>query len=791
MPPKPSRNPLLAIVGEGPGKDEERAREPFVGQSWEARLAPCFDSVSVARRDLYITNATLCRPRRKLSAAEWNTALRCCRPRLEAELRLAPRIALALGTYALRTLTGKPPSIFDWQGAPLAGAIWKPNGQPWKPLKKAPEPGPETLRFDHLTVLASLHPAFTLPHRSPHYTPVLLQFVQRAVALARGELAPWQWPRVVVSETAGEPELLAALAEMAAAPGVAIDVETAGREPLRDSLLNVGFSTDKLMVSVFWPDATATVQAATKEACGSSSEKYFWNRTFDQLSLRTHGIQVGGKPRDLMLAHQVFAPRVSHKLSDAASFEFHAPRWKTVFRQTSDHGGAERFLKADPVERATYNAQDCAVTFALAEASRYHLARIHRGVERYESLESLTDVAMEMRLTGVGVSQDHVEAHRIPLEAQRQDALGQVSLCAEAAGLPGYRLGSFPQTRQLFLELLQAPVRKSKDGRVTFDEKVLQEYCTLGGQTAAMSRAILGFRKSKKQIDYLDALSGLDRVHPSWSPGRAKTGRWASQWPNLMNIPRDKVAKDGTIKVKGLRDCFCAAQGNALVEADFSALEARIVALISGDETLLQWFTDGVDIHRRTASLMFGIPEASVGSDLREQAKTTRYAFQYGAAPETAWRNAVVEFPKLTLMAVMQLFRKLRELHPAIVAYHATALKQAREDDYVEDPLSGRRYFFHGSVDPNQVYNLPIQTFGSELINRAMLRLRKLLPSDALVLQVHDSLVTEGPDPDALALLMKQEMERPVEIAGKVLPFPVDVKVGSNWGEMKKVKVAA
>jgi DNA polymerase-1 len=260
-----------------------------------------------------------------------------------------------------------------------------------------------------------------------------------------------------------------------------------------------------------------------------------------------------------------------------------------------------------------------------------------------------------------------------------------------------------------------------------------------------------------------------------------------------MNIPKDKVAKDGTVKVKGLRDCFKASLGMSLVEADFSALEARIVALVSGDDTLLTWFAQNVDIHRKTAALMFGLPENEVGSDLREQAKTTRYAFQYGATSETAWRNAVVDFPKLTLSGMVQLFKVLRQLHPNITTYHKAKLKQAHEDDYVEDPFSGMRFHFHGAVDQNQVFNLPIQTFGAELINRALLRLDQRLGSSGhVLLQVHDSLVGEAEDALALATAFKEEMEQPVEIAGKQMVFPVDVKVSErdgHWGDMRKVKL--
>lgn len=169
--------------------------------------------------------------------------------------------------------------------------------------------------------------------------------------------------------------------------------------------------------------------------------------------------------------------------------------------------------------------------------------------------------------------------------------------------------------------------------------------------------------------------------------------------------------------------------------------------------------------------------------------KSVRYAFHYNAAPETAWKAAVIKVPSFTLRQAEKLFALLTRLHPDIVRYHEESLQTATELDYIEDPLSGRRYYFHGQVDAAQVYNLPIQMCASGLIDAAMRRLNpRLNDGEDIILQVHDSLLCEGPDPDRLISLIKEEMERPITLNGKSISFAVDVKVGTCWGKMKSVK---
>lgn len=225
-----------------------------------------------------------------------------------------------------------------------------------------------------------------------------------------------------------------------------------------------------------------------------------------------------------------------------------------------------------------------------------------------------------------------------------------------------------------------------------------------------------------------------------------------------------------------------------------SQLELRIIALLAGDKKLLEWYAKGEDVHWLNAKDLFET-EAPTDQE-RDLAKRMVYGLNYGAEAETVWKSLVVDFPDLELELVERLRSKWFATHPDIVRWQQTQLRSAREKCYVEEPISGRREYIWGEIEPTKIYNFPIQGAAASIINPACLALAEELDfkNESLLLQVHDALVVEGPDPIRLYRLLKKHMERTVVLNGKKVTFPVDFKCGqgtglrSSWGELKKVK---
>jgi len=283
----------------------------------------------------------------------------------------------------------------------------------------------------------------------------------------------------------------------------------------------------------------------------------------------------------------------------------------------------------------------------------------------------------------------------------------------------------------------------------------------------------------------------LLKVHASWDPSGAKTGRWACREPNLTNIPKPQYEGNKLIHT-GLRDLFCCLLMWLLIEVDYAQLEAKILALLAGDKTLLQWFADGVDIHTRTASLLLNKPDIEVTESERDLSKRARYALHYGSSIQTAWRALVPDYPSLSITDITRVWRAFAKMHPDIIEWQNARYEQARKLDYVDAPLSGRRYHFHGQIEPSKCYNIPIQMTGADAINRAMLRIHERMDWDRehILAQVHDSLVTETVKENAHEWwdIVREEMEAEIELEGKVISLTTDTKAGTNWGSLTKVK---
>ena len=279
---------------------------------------------------------------------------------------------------------------------------------------------------------------------------------------------------------------------------------------------------------------------------------------------------------------------------------------------------------------------------------------------------------------------------------------------------------------------------------------------------------------------------------------------------------------------------------NMIVGADWSQLENRIIAILSGDPKLLEWYAADVDVHCETAKILFDLPDdlqdgywkpgatclacghvdhrvfkdhvshvcsscGHVGAKIwirgpqqRQIAKGARYAFHYGAAEETMLGQLQATWPDMGLRDVRRLRDKLTKIHATLARWQRSQQRTARLEGYVEAPLSGRRYQFYGVVDMAKLRNLPIQSTGADLANEAMLGIVDHLgidtrlgvnpdTDDAVYAQLHDAIYLEGPNPFRLFDALQKHMAVDVKLNGNSLNFPIDVGIGWSW-DVEKVK---
>ncbi len=340
----------------------------------------------------------------------------------------------------------------------------------------------------------------------------------------------------------------------------------------------------------------------------------------------------------------------------------------------------------------------------------------------------------------------------------------------------------------MLFEKLQLPVKKKTATGPSTDASVLQE---LADEGHALPALLMEYRElSKLESTYLDTLPGLvlprdGRLHTSYNQTVAATGRLSSSDPNLQNIPiRRELGRD-------IRRGFVPAPGHKLVAADYSQIELRLLAHLSRDPAFVDAFTSGADIHRQTASIIFGVPPADVTGDMRARAKTINFATIYGQGAHALSRQLRITNAeaKAFIATYFERFRGVRDYLDSMVTF-------AREHGYVETIFHRRRYipelkeknFNMRAFGERVASNAPIQGSAADLIKIAMTRLHERLQELGgrahMILQVHDELVFEVPEPevDSLLPVIKAEMEGAAELS---VPLEVDLGVGDNWVDAK------
>jgi DNA polymerase-1 len=594
------------------------------------------------------------------------------------------------------------------------------------------------------------------------------------------------------STISNEAELSDLLKKLESADLAGFDTETVGMEPMTARLVGMSFAFGEeavyLPLAHEYPGAPQQINLQTALRLlkpwleSEDRRKVGQNVKFDSHVLANQGIRLGAGVHDTLLESYVLEVHERHDLGVLA--QRHCG-WQTLsYDDVTGKGAARIEFSAVEIARATaYAAEDADCTLAVHDVLYPKIKQDEKLGFVYEKIEvPVLPVLFRMERNGVLLDSAKLEAQSHELG---KEMLKKEQQAHEAAGQP-FNLGSPKQIQEILFDKHKLPVKKkTPSGQPSTDEDVLEELAL----DHPLPRLILEHRAlAKLKSTYTDKLPksvhpGTGRVHTSYSQTTAVTGRLASNDPNLQNIPIRTAAG------RRIRECFIAPAGAKIISADYSQIELRIMAHLSGDPQLKQAFARGHDVHRATAAEVFGVPLDKVSNDERRAAKVINFGLMYGMSSfgvaqnlgiERATAQAYVDSYFTRYPGVKRLMDQMREL--------------ARTRGYVET-VFGRRLYLpemtSGSPQRRQAaeraaINAPMQGTAADLIKLAMIAVQQFLAASRLqtklIMQVHDELVLEVPENELEQV--KQNVRDLMQSVAKLdAALIVEVGVGDNWDQ--------
>lgn len=582
------------------------------------------------------------------------------------------------------------------------------------------------------------------------------------------------------------------LAKLQAAEEFALDLETTSEDPLSAEIVGIALSVEPyhgyyVPVAHRYPGAPAQlsldhVLSRLKPLLSAERpQKVGQNLKYDLQVLLNYGIEVRGVAFDAMIAHWLVQPDApSHSLETIAREELGVQI--QTYRELLAQGG-ERAIREVPVERAArYSGEDAEVVLRLRPVLTTKL-REAKLWSLFEELEiPLIEVLLWMERRGVLLDVDELRAQGKELEI----LLGQTrdELFALAGG--PFNPNSTPQVREILYERLGLPVlEKTKTGPST-DAQVLRDLA----QYHEFPAKLISYRELEKlRNTYIEKLPRYvhpktGRIHTSFNQTGTATGRLSSSEPNLQNIPaKTEVGVD-------IRRAFVAPPGNVLLGADYSQIELRVLAHLSGDDALIEAFQRGEDLHRRTAAVLFGVAPEAVDGRMRTLAKRVNFGIIYGITPYGLARDMGIPHEE-----AKALIDKFFQAYPKVAEFVEKLVEEASRTGYAKT-LLGRKRPLPGLRNPERrgigqdrrnAINTPVQGTAADLMKLAMLRIHRAwkegkLPAE-MILQIHDELVFEVAEDEAeqAGKRIRELMEGVGELR---VPLKVDVKIGRNWSEI-------
>lgn len=608
-------------------------------------------------------------------------------------------------------------------------------------------------------------------------------------------------PARVVADPSELPEIVARLR---AAPLVALSARTSGGDPRDSTLIGLSLAAGP---SEHWylsfghrpedgelaapaavpnlpPLDSPTLASVAAVLADPLVPKAGHNIKYDWQVLRRAGVELAGVTFDSMLASFVLDPgRRTHAI-DNLSFE-HLSRQLPQLEASARGRPPRPVAELSQAVVANVSCAQCLAVLGLHAWFTPQLDQLKLTSLLTEIELPLVPVLADMEWTGIAI--DRELFRRLSSELTQELAALERDIAQQSAS--DLNLNSPKQLAVLLFDKLQLPIlKKTKTGPST-DADVLEQLAGLGHE---VPRLILEYRELQKlKSTYVDVLPErvnrvTGRIHTSFNQTGAATGRLSSSDPNLQNIPVR------TARGEVIRRGFVPGPGRMLVVADYSQIELRLLADLSEDPVLIQAFQDGGDIHRQTASLLFGVPVDQVTSEMRARAKTINFGTIYGQGAFALSRMLGISLEEAKAF-IAQYFERFA----GVRVYLDRQVRIARDTGYVETKFGRRRYiteihdknFNLRAFAERTAQNTPLQGSAADLIKVAMVRIHGALqaehPGAKLLLQVHDELVAEASIAEAEAVkdLMRRHMEGAAELK---VPLVVDVGIGGNWLDAKK-----
>lgn len=502
------------------------------------------------------------------------------------------------------------------------------------------------------------------------------------------------------------------------------------------------------------------------------------NIKYDMLVLANYGIHVSGVAFDTMVANYVLRPDGRHNLDDLAMQHLN---YKTItFDELLQD---EKDIRNVPLENlANYSAEDADITFRLYEVLNSKLTndkldKLCEGIE-FPLISVLTD----MELAGVKIDIDILNVMSKELEGLNENLVKDIYNLAGKK----FNVNSTQQLSKILFEELKLPTAKKTKTGYSTDVGVLEDL----RHSHPIVEMLLDYRTyTKLKSTYVDALATLinpktGRVHTSFNQTITTTGRLSSSNPNIQNIPiRTEIGK-------AIRKAFIPQSSDWLIlSADYSQIELRVMAHISGDPGMSEAFKNGEDIHATTAAKIFGVESKDVNKDMRRKAKEVNFGIMYGLGP-----FGLANRLEISQTEAKEIIEKYNLRFPNVKTYMEDTISKARRDGYVET-LLGRRRFLPDIKSRNQnlrsnaerqAINMPIQGTAADMIKLAMIQIHKTISSQQhdirMLLQVHDELVFEVHKNyvDEARKIIAERMKSALPLD---VPIEVEIGVGNNWFE--------
>ncbi|OAM30522.1 DNA polymerase I [Eikenella sp. NML03-A-027] len=592
-----------------------------------------------------------------------------------------------------------------------------------------------------------------------------------------------------------EAQFSALLDKLAQANKIGIDTETTSLDAMNAALVGISIAFqagEAVYIPVGHSLTAAPEQLDLQDVLGRlkphlekpALKKIGQNLKYDQHVFANYGIALNGIAGDAMLASYIIESHLGHGLDELSE------RWldlETITYESLCGKGAKQIGFADvAIEQATeYAAQDA--DFALRLEAHLRAQMDTKQIEMYEKIElPVAQVLFEMERNGVQIDRAELARQSAKLGAE----LMKLEQEAYAAAGQPFNLNSPKQLQEILFDKMGIPtkgLKKTAKGGISTNEAVLEQLAP----DYPLPKIILQNRSlAKLKSTYTDKLPEMispkdGRVHTTYAQAVAITGRLASNNPNLQNIPIR------TAEGRRVRHAFTAPQGSVIVSADYSQIELRIMAHLSGDKTLITAFQNGEDVHRRTAAEVFGIAPENVSPEQRRYAKTINFGLIYGMGQYGLAKSLGID----NLSAKTFIDRYFAR-YPGVAEYMQRTKEQAAAQGFVKT-LFGRRLYLPDIRNKNAnaragaeraAINAPMQGTASDLIKCAMIDVSRWLVSGSLnsklIMQVHDELVLEVPE--AELDLVKEKLPQimaAVDEGMLKVPLVAEVGVGMNWEE--------